>query len=178
MTMEKMKIEHVPVGDLKPYKGNAKLHPDAQVREIAKSIDELGFNDPLATWHGEVVEGHGRLLAVKMLNERYAGEGRPLIEAVPVICLDRLTDEERRAYALIHNKTTMDSGFDEALLFSELDALLGSGIDMEGFEFPDPTAEPLGGKNDPGKELDVDDFGDGKFQCQCPKCGFRFNPDA
>lgn len=166
---EDLKIEYMPVGSLKPYAGNAKLHPAAQVEEIAKSIERFGFKDPIATWHGEVVAGHGRLLAVKALNKRGAG-----LESVPVVRLDGMTDEERRAYALAHNKAAIDSGFDDALLRAELDAL--ADFDMDGW-FPDLGAEPLRQPGE-GREIDAGDFNDDKFQCQCPKCGFRFDPDA
>lgn len=170
MEAEDLEIEYVPLESLKPYAGNAKLHPAAQVEGIAKSIERFGFKDPIAIWHGEVVAGHGRLLAVKMLNGRGAG-----IESVPVVRLDGMTDEERRAYALAHNKTAIDTGFDDPLLRAELDAL--ADFDMDDW-FPDLGAEPLAQTLAQGRELDADDFGDDKFKCQCPKCGFRFNPDA
>ena len=99
-----LKIEYIPKEELKPYFHNAKLHPSEQVEQIKKSIQDFGFNDPIAI-HGdnEVVEGHGRLLAVMDM---------PEITTVPVIRLDHLTDEEKRAYSLVHNKLTMNSDFD------------------------------------------------------------------
>ena len=57
---EKLKVEYVDIGTLKPYAGNAKRHPEEQVEQIKRSIQEFGFNDPLAVWHDEIVEGHGR----------------------------------------------------------------------------------------------------------------------
>lgn len=63
----------------------------------------MGFDDPIAIWkNGEIIEGHGRLIAAQQLE----------MKTVPIIRLDDLTDEQRRAYALIHNKLTMNSGFD------------------------------------------------------------------
>ena len=106
----KLKIEYVPIDSIKPYKRNAKLHPDEQVEQICNSIKETGFNDPIGIWHEQVVEGHGRLLAAKKLG----------MKEVPIIRLDELTDEQRRAYALAHNKLTMNSGFDIELLDMEL----------------------------------------------------------
>lgn len=105
-----LKIEYIPVKEIEPYKNNAKLHPDEQIGQIKRSIEEFGFNDPLAVWHGTVVEGHGRLIAAQELG----------METVPVIRLDELSDEQRRAYTLIHNKLTMNSGFDLDLLDLEL----------------------------------------------------------
>ena len=108
-----LKIEYIPVKEIEPYKNNAKLHPDEQIGQIKRSIEEFGFNDPIAVWHGTVVEGHGRLIAAQELG----------MERVPIIRLDDLTDEQRRAYMLVHNKTTMNSGFDLDLLNLELDDL-------------------------------------------------------
>lgn len=119
-----LKIEYLPKESLKPYVGNAKLHPAEQVEQIKKSIEEFGFNDPIAIWHeGVVVEGHGRLLAVMEM---------PEIKEVPVIRLDNLTDEQRRAYMLVHNKLTMNTNFDFSLLEMELE---GIEMDMEQYGF-------------------------------------------
>lgn len=124
-----LKIEYVPIDSIKPYAGNAKLHPQQQIEQIKKSIELMGFDDPIAVWkNNEIIEGHGRLLAAQQLG----------ISEVPIIRLDDLTDEQRRAYALIHNKLTMNSGFDTEILNVEL-AHIGE-IDMESFDF---QIEPL-----------------------------------
>lgn len=123
--MTKLQIEYVPKEQLKPYVNNAKLHPAEQIEQIKNSIREFGFNDPIAVWHdNEIVEGHGRLLAVMEM---------PEIDSVPVIRLDGLTDEQRRAYMLAHNKLTMNSDFDGSLLDIELGSILD--IDMSEFGF-------------------------------------------
>ena len=121
--MNKLKIEYVPIGSIKKYERNAKLHPAEQVEQIKKSIEEFGFNDPIAVWHGTIVEGHGRLMAAEQIG----------MTVVPVIRLDELTDEQRRAYMLVHNKTTMNSDFDAEMLDLELDDILD--IDMSEFGF-------------------------------------------
>ena len=118
-----LKVEYVPIEDIKPYENNAKLHPAFQIEQIKKSIQEFGFADPVALWHGEVVEGHGRLLAAQKLG----------MKVIPCIKLDTLTDEQRRAYGLIHNKLTMNSDFDIDLLAEELDSI--GDIDMGDFGF-------------------------------------------
>ena len=120
--MQDLQIEYVPIDSIKPYANNAKLHPEEQVEQIRKSIEQFGFNDPIALWHGEIVEGHGRLMAAQEIG----------METVPVIRLDTLTDEERRAYALAHNKLTMNSGLDFGKLEEELAEL---SFDMEEFGF-------------------------------------------
>lgn len=118
-----LKIEYLDKTALKPYARNAKLHPAEQVEQIKKSISEFGFNDPIAVYgKNEIVEGHGRLLAVMEMDD---------VQAVPVIRLDHLSDEERRAYSLVHNKLTMNSGFDYDLLQEELRNLT---IDMSDFD--------------------------------------------
>ena len=124
-----LKVEYVPIEDIKPYENNAKLHPAFQIEQIKKSIQEFGNNDPVAVWHGEIVEGNGRYEALKQLG----------YTEIPVIRLDGLTDEQRRAYGLIHNKLTMNSDFDIDLLAEELDSI-GS-IAMEEFGFLDDLDE-------------------------------------
>ena len=124
--MEKLTIEYLPIGDLKAYERNAKLHPAEQIQQIKTSIHEFGFNDPVAVWNdNEIIEGHGRLIAAKELG----------YTEIPVIRLDSLTDEQRKAYMLVHNKLTMDTGFDLELLNIELGSI--NDIDMTefGFEF-------------------------------------------
>ena len=120
-----IKIEYMAKEKLKPYAKNAKKHTDEQIEQIKKSIREFGFNDPIAIWkNNEIIEGHGRLLAVMSMNE---------INEIPVIRLDALTDEQRRAYMLVHNKLTMNTGFD----FEELERALNSilTIDMSEYGF-------------------------------------------
>lgn len=121
--MEKLKIEYVSIDSIKPYENNAKLHPKEQVEQIKKSIEMFGMNDPIGIWRDEIVEGHGRLLACKELN----------INEVPIIRLDHLSDEERKAYILAHNKLTMNSDFDIDILNTELEDI--TNIDMSDFGF-------------------------------------------
>lgn len=120
-----LKIEYLSKEQLKPYANNAKIHTAKQVEQIKKSIQKFGFNDPIAVWHdNEIVEGHGRLLAVMEMDE---------IKEVPVIRLDDLTDEQRKAYMLVHNKLTMNTDFDIDILNLELDDIID--IDMTQFDF-------------------------------------------
>ena len=122
--MSELKIEYIPLSDITPYEHNAKLHPDEQVEQIIQSIRLVGFDDPIAIWkNNEIIEGHGRYEAAMRLG----------MVTVPVIRLDNLTDEQRRAYALIHNKLTMNSGFDIETLNIELAEI--QTIDMGTFDF-------------------------------------------
>ena len=122
-----MEIIKLKIADLTPYEGNAKLHPKEQVEQIKKSIEKFGFCDPIGIW-GEkniIVEGHGRLLALQEMGET----------EVDCIRLDHLTDEERKAYTLAHNKTTMSSDFDFDTLEAELKALGEMDLDFSMADF-------------------------------------------
>ena len=118
-----MTIEYVPIDSIKPYKGNAKKHPRKQINQIIESIREFGFNDPVGVRGGVIVEGHGRYLALKEMGWT----------EIPVIRLDHLTDEQMKAYVLIHNQLTMNTGFDLKTLKDELMAI--PEIDMKQFGF-------------------------------------------
>ena len=122
--MDNLQVEYVSIDSIKPYKNNAKLHPKEQVEQIKKSIQDYGMNDPIAVWSNEIVEGHGRVMACKELG----------IDTVPIIRLDGLTDEQRKEYMLVHNKTTMNSDFDLDLLDLELDGLPDFDADFYDFD--------------------------------------------
>lgn len=119
-----LKIEMMDISKLVPYKNNAKLHPQEQIDQIKSSIQQFGNNDPIAIDKDNVIiEGHGRMLALEQLGHK----------EVPVIKLGHLSDEQRKAYTLIHNQLTMNSGFDLELLKIELDDIVN--IDMTEFDF-------------------------------------------
>lgn len=122
-----LKIEYLPLDELKPYENNARKHEAEDVDAIVKSIEEFGFNDPIGIWHDTIVEGHGRLLAALKLG----------LDKVPVVRLNHLTDEQRRAYALVHNKTAELSGWDFNLLDSELADIANIDMTEFGFELPE-----------------------------------------
>ena len=127
MPRVKLEVTKARTEDLKEYENNVKAHEWLQVQQIANSIEEFGFNDPIGVWHNqsgelEIVEGHGRLLAARELG----------LEEVPIVVLDHLTDEQRRAYAIVHNKITMDTGFDPEKILADMDEL---DFDFEGLGF-------------------------------------------
>lgn len=133
-----LKIEYMPVAELLPYAGNAKKHPEKQIEQIKKSITDYGFNDPVAIWkNNEIIEGHGRVLAAKDMG----------LDKVPVIRLDELTDEQRRAYMLVHNQLTLNSEIDYKKLELELDDL--QALDLDAFGFDLKPLEPLTNERDP-----------------------------
>ena len=138
-----LKIEYVKPSALKQYKNNAREHHEADVNAIAASIKEFGFKDPIGVWHDEIVEGHGRLLAAMQLK----------LKKVPIIRLDDLTDEQRKAYALAHNKTAELSNWNFDILDSELKEL--ADIDMSQFGFNlDAVEEPAEVSEDNYEESD------------------------
>ena len=158
-----LKIEYVKKEDLKPYANNAKLHPAEQVEQIKKSIEQFGFNDPIAVWgENEIVEGHGRLLAVMEMDD---------IKKVPIIRLDNLSEEQRKAYMLVHNKLTMNSDFDIDLLSMELDDI--SSINMQDFGFDNLSLMDSSVLDDLFEDAEQKEKEPKKVQC--PHCGEWFD---
>lgn len=128
-----MNVTYKPIRELKPYKKNAKKHPLKQIEQLAESIKEFGFTQPvLIDKDGYVVAGHGRILGAKKLN----------MKEVPTVCLSDLTPEQIKAYRLADNKLN-ESEWDIAMLDEELEELMDSDIDMElfGFEEEDRQVE-------------------------------------
>lgn len=118
--MQKLNIKYMNIRDLKPYKKNAKKHSKEQVEQIANSIKEFGFTQPvIIDKNNEVVAGHGRILGAKK-----AG-----LKQVPTVCLEELTEEQIKAYRLVDNKLN-ESEWDYGLLDEEL-GILGESIDMD-----------------------------------------------
>lgn len=158
--MSNLKIEYVKKEDLKPYVNNAKIHTAEQIEQIKKSIEEFGFNDPIALWHdNEIIEGHGRLLAVMEMDD---------IDKVPIIRLDDLTDEQRKAYTLVHNKLTMNTDFDFDLLNVELEGI--TDIDMSEYGFGDIEVPTFDEAPEEFKEYGEDI----ETKNKCPKCGYEW----
>lgn len=141
--MTELKIVEIDINDLTPYSKNAKKHSKKQVEQIANSMKDFGMCDPIGIW-GEnniIVEGHGRLEAAKKLG----------MQKVPCIRLDHLTEEQRRAYTLTHNKAAEGSDWDYSILDSEIEDLIDFNFEDYGFEFDvaeEPEAAPQKKKNE------------------------------
>lgn len=167
--MNDLKIVMIPVGNLTPYANNARKHTQKDVDQIKASILADGFNDPIGVW-GEknvIVEGHGRWLACKELG----------YEKVPCIRLDHLTDEQRKEYAIRHNRSAEFSTWDFQILAEEIAQLEMEGVDLSGLEFRLDRGEetPMILDGSGAIEYGEEAFGDDTFNCECPVCGFRFN---
>lgn len=161
----KLKIEYIPIGEIKTYPNNAKIHTAEQIEQIKKSIKEFGFNDPVGIWHGECVEGHGRIIAATELG----------LETVPVIRLDDLTDEQRRAYMLVHNKLTMNTEFDVDVLNVELDEIVDVKMEDFGFFTPDFDVESFfEDKQEKAPQNGMETENVATKKIQCPHCGEWF----
>jgi len=130
-----VKIVLFGVDKIKEYSNNAKEHPKEQVQQIADSIKEFGFNDPIAIDENNIIiAGHGRLLAAKLLE----------MKKVPVIQLFHMNENQKRAYILAHNKITMNSGFNLDLLKTELEFIDMSSLDITTTGFNLEDIEELG----------------------------------
>lgn len=149
-----LQIVYIPVDQLKPYERNARKHTPNDVEKIKASIEKFGFDDPIGIWGKKniIVEGHGRLIAAKELG----------YEKVPCIRLDHLTDEQRRAYGLAHNKTAELSTWDFGKLEAELMDLSDFGMSDFGFDFSATN-----------KELGMEPVSDGGWQPPVNDEGYR-----
>ncbi|WP_197431107.1 site-specific DNA-methyltransferase [Aliiruegeria sabulilitoris] len=129
-----MQIEMMATERLVPYARNARTHPEWQIAQICASIAEFGFTNPiLAAGNGEIIAGHGRLLAAQRME----------LAEVPVIVLDHLSDAQRRALIIADNKIAENAGWDEDLLRRELAALQKESFDLDLMGFSDAELEEL-----------------------------------
>ena len=138
----------VPTADLIPYARNSRTHSDAQVAQIAASIREFGFLNPIIVDGDKgIIAGHGRVLAAQKLG----------LDKLPCIEASHLTDTQRRAYIIADNKLALNAGWDDTLLRFEFDELRDDGFNLEltGFSLdeidalkPDPEPEKIDGEDD------------------------------
>lgn len=125
-----MNVVHKQINELIPYAKNPRTHSDSQVAQIAASIREFGFMNPiLIDAENNIIAGHGRVLAARKLG----------LEEVPCVLHDHLTATQRKAYILADNKIALNAGWDEDMLRLELVDLDGMGVDISvtGFDSPD-----------------------------------------
>jgi hypothetical protein len=142
-----MKIRQMSPADLIPYERNPRVHSGHQIEQIARSIKEFGFNNPiLIDSEKGIIAGHGRLEAARTLG----------LKTVPVLELSHLTDAQKRAYIIADNKIALNSDWDYELLKEELQSLEADGfqIDLTGFSDAEFAAMMGQAVTDPKGEWD------------------------
>jgi ParB-like chromosome segregation protein Spo0J len=160
-----LEIKYLPIDDLIPYERNPRTHSEEQIAQIAASIREFGFTNPILIDDKQgVIAGHGRFAAAKKLG----------LEKVPCIDLSHLTDEQKRSYILADNKISLNGGWNEELLRMELTELkeLGANLELTGFDAME-LADIMLGKDVEFKEFDESAADDVQL-LTCPKCGHSF----
>lgn len=132
----KLDVKNTPIEALVPYANNSRTHSDGQVAQIAASIKQFGFTNPvLIDSEGGIIAGHGRVLAARKLG----------LAAVPTITLGHLSETQRRAYVIADNKLAENAGWDEELLQIELQDLQAAEFDMALLGFSaDELADAMG----------------------------------
>ena len=130
----KLKIEYRKVSELLPYARNARTHSDEQVSQLAASIKEFGFNNPVAIdADGMILCGHGRVMAAKKLG----------LTEVPTVCLSHLSDTQVKAYILADNKLALNAGWDNDMLKVELEDLKDLDFDLNLTGFSDEELKAI-----------------------------------
>ena len=162
-----MKLERLKLSEITPY-GNNPRKNDGAVNAVAESIRQCSYITPVIVDEDHVIiAGHTRYKALAALG---------MDDAECLVC-DGLTEEQKKKYRFLDNKTGEKAAWDLMKLEAELE-----GLDLEGFDFFGMAEDlPVDGGGGPDKELagttefDAEVFGDEKFRYECPNCGFRFN---
>ena len=117
-----LSIEYKATGEIIPYINNSRTHSEQQIQQVAASIKEFGFTNPILIDHdGGIIAGHGRLQAAQLLK----------MDDVPTITLKGLTEAQKKAYVIADNKLALNSNWDDELLKIELESLSDSGFDLD-----------------------------------------------
>ena len=167
--MAKQQIEQVSIEALIPYARNSRTHSDAQVAQIAASIKEFGFTNPvLIDQDGGIIAGHGRTLAARKLG----------LDEVPCLRLAYLSEAQKKAYIIADNKLALNAGWDDEMLKVEISELKDLDFDLSLIGFDADELQKLvedvsfehATEDDQGKLDELDP----KWIC-CPKCGSEFD---
>ncbi len=160
-----MKLENLKLSEINPYENNPRKNDDA-VNAVAESIKQCTYITPIVVDEEKVIlAGHTRYKALKALG----------YEEVPCLICEGLTEEQKKKYRYLDNKTGEKATWDLMKLEVELE-----GMNLEGFDFfgmaEDLTVETGAERKATGStEYDTEVFGDEEFKYECPACGFRFN---
>lgn len=164
-------LERLDVTSLIPYTRNSRTHSKAHVRQLANSIREYGFTNPvLIDEYGTIIAGHGRVLAAQRLG----------MVQVPCLRLSGLTADQKRAYVIADNKLALNAGWNNELLAMELSELSAGGYDIGIVGFNQDELVGLMGEEEsatppppPKKKKEKPP----KVHC-CPGCGLEFTEDG
>lgn len=152
-----MNVVNRKISEIKPYEKNAKIHDEKQIANVAESIKQFGFVQPVVVdKDGVIVIGHCRVLAAKKLK----------MKEVPCVCVDELTEEQVKALRLVDNKSN-ESDWDFDILADEI-----SCVDMDDFDFDWGIADIMPLELPTAQERKENEEGE---KAHCPKCGFVFN---
>jgi ParB-like chromosome segregation protein Spo0J len=170
MKNDRPTIEHLSIDALVPYARNSRTHSAEQVAQIAGSIKEFGFTNPvLIDADGGIIAGHGRVMAARKLG----------LTEVPCIRLGYLTDAQKRAYVIADNKLALNAGWDDEMLRLELNELREANVDLSLVGF---TEEEIGGftalvpEFEPGTEGEQGKLDElAPKMVKCPTCNHVFN---
>lgn len=158
-----MQIFEKALSEIKPYENNPRNNDNA-VSAVVASICEFGFKVPIVIdSEGVIVCGHTRYKAAQEIG----------LKTVPCVIADDLTPEQVKAFRLADNKVGELATWDFEKLELEVQEL--ETIELEKFGFDAQNEEQKVQSVTTSSELDIDDFDDDKFECECPKCGFKFN---
>lgn len=156
-----MNIISMSIEDIRPYKNNPRKNDGKAVEGVKESIKQCGYLSPIIVDEENVIlAGHTRYKAIKELG----------YEEIPVIQVKGLTDEQKRKYRILDNKTNELATWDYQKLLEELD-----GIDFDGYAFGFEKLTDKIEQTFDSFEFDEEDFADEKFSHECPECGFKFN---
>lgn len=165
----KHKLEYLPVTKLTAYETNSRTHSDEQINQIAASINEFGFTNPvLIDQDNTIIAGHGRVQAAKQIK----------MDEVPCLRLSHLTEAQKKAYVIADNKLALNAGWDDELLKQEIAELKDIEFDIALLGFSEEELNLIEGNInfEPAKEADQGklDQLDPKWVA-CPHCGKEFD---
>lgn len=164
--MSNLRIKYRNVSELIPYARNSRTHSEDQVAQIASSIKQFGWTNPILLNENDIIlAGHGRVMAANYLG----------IEKVPTVVIEGLSEDQVRAYVIADNKLALNAGWDEALLRSEIALLDGTDLQMEtGFSIEELEELLADGGGIPDPEGASGPSPEGGDLLECPSCGYEW----
>jgi ParB-like chromosome segregation protein Spo0J len=162
-----MQLIYINTRELVPYAKNSRTHSAEQVAQIAASIEEFGFTNPvMVDSKSGIIAGHGRVMAAQKLK----------LATVPCIILDHLTETQKRAYVIADNKLALNAGWDHAMLSAELADLREIDFDLDLIGFDGEEIESILNPAEPEQPEPSEQEGEEKEPIECPHCRKFFIP--